>query len=78
MSRIFTEAEKQKIIHTKITIECFDVSKFAYGATKEDIDRAIAVLEEHRLKILQHTSKSKQDAEFNLFTALLPASYNVV
>ena len=30
--RSFTEKEKDLIINTPITIECFDVEKFSYGA----------------------------------------------
>ena len=78
MYRVYTEEEKQKIIRTRITIECFDTSKFADGATSDDIARAIDILESHRQKVAQCTSKAKQEAEFNLFLALLPESYNVV
>ena len=74
--REFTNAEKELIINTPITIECFDVTKFAYSASKEEIDRSIELLEERRLKV-KRSGKNK-DYEFTLFVRLLPKSYEVV
>ena len=74
--RDFTPEEKELIINTPITIECFDVTKFAYSATKEEIDRSIELLEERRLKVKR--ARKNKDYEFALFVNLLPDTYEVV
>ena len=76
--RDFTPEERELIANTPITIECFDVEKIPYSATKEEIDMAISVLENKRKSLLQCRNKRTREMQFNLFIALLPSSYNVV
>ena len=76
--RDFTPEERELIANTPITIECFDVEKIPYSATKDEIDTAISVLENKRKSILRYRSKKMREVQFNFLIALLPSSYNVV
>lgn len=73
-----TEEEKELIINTPITIECFDIEKIPYSATKEEIDMAISVLEDKRKAILRCRNERTREVKFKQFVALLPNTYNVV
>lgn len=73
-----TKEEKELIINTPITIECFDIEKIPYSSTKEEIDMAISVLEDRRKAILRCRNERTRKVQFNKFVALLPDTYNVV
>lgn len=57
--RDFTPEEKELIINTPITIECFDVTKFTYSASKEEIDRSIELLEGVGIEVTVTISKEE-------------------
>lgn len=73
-----TREEKELIINTPITIECFDITKIPYSATKEEIDMAISVLEDKRKAILRCRNERTREVKFKQFVALLPDTYKVV
>lgn len=84
--RDFTKEEKELIINTEITIECFDLSKtsnFSYYNCGLVMQKIIDQLEEQR-RICKNsfddyevTDYQKQDS-FNNFVVMLPNSYKVV
>ena len=77
--RDFTPEEKELIINTEITIECFDVTRFAYSSTKEDLENAIRILEAKRQAVLVCMTKEIRERNFErLVSALSKTPYKVV
>lgn len=84
--RDFTKEEKELIINTEITIECFDLSKttnFNYYNCGLVMQKFIYQLEKQRrickeiFDDYEVTDYQKQDS-FNNFVVMLPNSYKVV
>ena len=77
--RDFTPEEKELIVRTPITIECFDVTQFAYSSTKEDLEGALRFLEAKRKAVLVCMTKEIRERNFNrLVEALSKTPYTVV
>ena len=77
--REFTPEEKKLIINTPITIECFDVTKFAYSASKEELERGFHYLEAKRQTVLVCMTKEVRERNFERFVAELSKTpYTVV
>ena len=77
--REFTKEEKELIINTPITIECFDVTQFAYSSTKEDLENAFRTLEAKRQAVLVCMTKEIRERNFETFvSALSKTPYKVV
>ena len=77
--RDFTPEEKELIINTPITIECFDVTQFAYSSTKENLENAIHILEAKRQAVLVCMTKEIRERNFEtLVSALSKTPYKVV
>lgn len=84
----FTPEEKELIVNTPITIECFDIDKIAYSSDKGSIETRIERLESIRTlcqlyrgeEIEGLSSEATQNFEtsFNELVAMLPNSYKVV
>lgn len=77
--RDFTPEEKELIIKTPITIECFDVTRFAYSSTKEDLENAFRTLEAKRQAVLVCMTDEIRELNFTkLVEALSKTPYTVV
>lgn len=77
--REFTKEEKELIIKTPITIECFDVTRFAYSSTKEDLENDFRTLEAKRQTVLVCMTKEIRERNFETFvSALSKTPYKVV
>ena len=50
--RQFTPEEKELIVNTPIDISCFDVTRFAYSASKEELEEGFRYLEAKRKAVL--------------------------
>ena len=77
--RDFTPEEKEQIINTPITIECFDVTQFAYSSGKEELENAISCLESKRKAVLVCMTDEIRELNFKKFVeALSKTPYTVV
>lgn len=73
--RDFTPEEKQLIVNTEITVDCFDLSKFEGRAHSHyRFDELIEHLELLRFSYLQ----TEDEGYFNDLITMLPNSYKVV
>jgi hypothetical protein len=77
--REFTKEEKELIVNTPITIECFDVTQFAYSLSKEELERGFRYLEAKRKAVLVCMTKEVRERNFNRFVEVLSTTpYKVV
>ena len=77
--RDFTPEEKELIINTPITIECFDPTRFAYSVSKKDLEESFTYLESKRKAVLVCMTKEIRERNFvTLVSALSKTPYEVV
>ena len=75
----FTPEEKELIINTPITIECFDVTQFAYSSDKQDLENAFSILESKRKAVLVCMTDEIRELNFTkLVESLSKTPYTVV
>lgn len=72
--RDFTPEEKELIINTPITIECFDFCLSAHSCLLD----YISYLESERKSLQLNLMPKYFDKAFAMFVAMLPNSYKVV
>ena len=73
--RDFTPEEKELIINTPITIECFDIPKSDISCTTMNY---ISQLEQRRRDMLTGYQPRGINTEFNVLISMLLYSYKVV
>lgn len=73
--REFTPEEKELIVNTPITIDCFDIPKGDISCTTLNY---ISQLEQRRKELLTGYQPRGIDIEFDILVRLLPNSYKVV
>lgn len=77
--REFTPKEKELIINTPIDISCFDVTQFAYSASKEELEAGFRYLEAKRKAVLVCMTNEVRERNFNrLVEELSKTPYKVV
>jgi len=77
--REFTSEEKELIVNTPIDISCFDVTRFAYSASKEELEEGFRYLEAKREAVLVCMTKEIRERNFNkLVEELSKTPYKVV
>lgn len=77
--REFTPEEKELIVNTPIDISCFDVTRFAYSASKEELEEGFRYLEAKRKAVLVCMTKEIRERNFQkLVSELSKTPYNVV
>ena len=78
--RDFTPEEKELIINTKITIDCFDINYEQLPLIEKELtDKVCRTIEYYRkaVKCARKNSKRRNET-FDLLIRLLPNSYKVV
>jgi hypothetical protein len=73
--REFTPEEKELILNTPITIDCFDIPKEDISCTTLNY---ISQLEQRRKEMLTGYQPRGIDTEFDILVRQLPSSYKVV